>query len=147
MKKWQEEWNTSEKGGELFKYCPVVSDKNDEQMELQRSDFRLIARLQNGHVELNKHLNRINVKHSPNCEFCRLRKQESVTHYLKKCPAFEVQRRTMKTKLKDMRRIVDHSQQSLCRMNKVLCRNQIPEVLEIALEFIKSTNRFIFFFF
>ena len=142
MKKWQQNWNKCEKGRELHQNCSFISDQPDSQLELSRTEFRLITRLQIGHVELNKHLHRIKIKQSPNCEFCHSFKSESVNHYLKQCNAFEQQRKQMKRELREIKKELESNQRQITNINKILSRPQIEENIQILLKFIDESNRF-----
>jgi hypothetical protein len=51
----------------------------------------LLYRLTTGHVQLRKHLFRLQLVDSPQCEHCGL-EPESVTHYLFRCSQYATQR-------------------------------------------------------
>jgi RNase H len=59
----------------------------------------LLVQLRTGHVALNKYLHKIGKADSPICPQCR-RTQESVHHYLFRCPAFSKQRKKLEKRLK-----------------------------------------------
>lgn len=65
---------------------------------LSRGQASLLFQLRTGHVPLNKHLHRIGAVDSPKCNACR-GAEETVIHYLLKCPALTRHRQTMNKEL------------------------------------------------
>ena len=126
MNRWKQEWKTGSNGRELFRHCINVTDKITAQLELSRTEFRLVSRLQTGHVELNEHLWFINILRSPLCVFCDLRKRETVQHYLLECNAYSQARTNLLKNIHQSTETVD-----------LLKMQQPSDNLQILLEYIK----------
>jgi hypothetical protein len=67
--------------------------------DMPRRHASLLIQLRTGHVALNKYMHRIGKTSSPICNQCQSA-QETVHHYLFRCPAFKEQRKIMKERLK-----------------------------------------------
>jgi hypothetical protein len=67
--------------------------------DMPRRHASLLIQLRTGHVALNRYMYKIGKVDSPTCPQCRTA-QESVHHYLFRCPAFSEQRKKMEKKLK-----------------------------------------------
>ena len=66
--------------------------------KLPRWQASLLAQLCTGHIPLQKHLHRIGKAESPTCPKCRS-DDETVIHYLLRCPVYTAQRRRMESAL------------------------------------------------
>ena len=95
---------------------------------LPRRQASLLVQLRTGHAPLNKHLHRINCADSPLCPACE-EGEESVFHFLMRCPAYERQRRAMQFQLQRGA----HSIQNLLTS---------PTAIKPLFQFIANTHRF-----
>ena len=53
----------------------------------KRSYDVILARLRSGSIDLNDHLHKLNLKDSPNCDFCT-NERETVEHYIFSCQKY-----------------------------------------------------------
>jgi hypothetical protein len=67
--------------------------------DMPRKQASLLIQLRTGHIALNKYMYKIGKTSSPTCTQCQST-QETVHHYLFRCPAFNEQRKRMEKRLK-----------------------------------------------
>ena len=108
-------------------------------MDLDRTSFRLVARLQCGHVELQKHLFRINVVNTPICLRCKMDVPEYVKHYLNICPAYTVARKALHSRLASGQ---PARHRNIYPVDKLLQRPKAAKYLDDLVQFIIDTKRF-----
>jgi hypothetical protein len=65
---------------------------------LRRREAATLVQLRTDHFPLSKHLHRIGTAPSPLCDRCNEDQQESVFHFLMRCPANNVARRALRRK-------------------------------------------------
>ena len=61
-----------------------------QKLNKNRKKYRLAIHLMTGHIALNLHLNKVGIVDSNLCSMCNL--EESVGHYIAKCPVLYNQR-------------------------------------------------------
>lgn len=88
MEAWEEQYKRDNKGLNYKKYQPSVMENLPSYSN--RLTSSTMFRLQTGHCRLNKHLYKIGVKDSPNCDYCHI--PETVEHFLMLCSEFNDQR-------------------------------------------------------
>ena len=81
---WLQQWASSKTGRSLYEYQQKPNPM-DPLRQLERANQSLTFQLRTGHVPVNKHLNRINPLHEPNCRHCNAQ-EETVEHLLLQCP-------------------------------------------------------------
>jgi ribonuclease HI len=86
-------WALSKAGVKFTARFPGISPRHflAHTRNLPRSSATLLYRLTTGHVQLRKHLFRLQLADSPQCEHCGL-EPETVTHYLFRCSRYSLQR-------------------------------------------------------
>jgi hypothetical protein len=67
--------------------------------DMPRRHASILVQLRTGHVGLNKHLHKIGKAESPLCPACQ-KTDETVHHFLFRCPAYDRQRRKIERELK-----------------------------------------------
>lgn len=88
MDAWQERWNISEKGRRTYLTLHSVSLKPwFKNMNLHKSDVRVLNRLLTNHARNNKHLTRIGIKSSNLCECYQ--QEETSEHILFDCHHYD----------------------------------------------------------
>ncbi|CCO36793.1 hypothetical protein RSOLAG1IB_12164 [Rhizoctonia solani AG-1 IB] len=123
-------WASSDAGLKYATRHPGLSPRHflTHALEVTRSRATLLFRLITGHVQLRKHLHRLQLVDSPQCEHCAL-ELETVTHFLFRCPQFADQRRLhLSTRGADF-----------LRLSFVL---HAPSALEPLFDYVKATGRF-----
>jgi ribonuclease HI len=95
--------------------------------KLTRREASIWTQLKTGHIGLNKHLNRINVKDSPKCPKCKCF-NETVEHFLLHCKAYTQER-------KRLRRAVGRSGKEI---GKLLSNHKNARAV---VEYVKETGR------
>ena len=85
FKKWQERWEKTETGGDLFDCRPRVDFKTKHVFDSANGE-RAVAQLRTGYARLNEYLWKVNVV---DCNKCQCGEIESVSHYLLFCPLYE----------------------------------------------------------
>lgn len=92
-------WTTSKYYERLKRTDPTMLSKKycDTLTKLPRKHGSILTQLRTGHVPLAVHLHRIKKANTPLCPCCR-QHDETVHHYLLRCPAHQNARRTLRTR-------------------------------------------------
>ena len=96
--------------------------------KLPKRHTSILFQLRTGHVPLNKHLHRISKADQPYCPHCPCQ-QETVLHFLLKCPHCEIHCAQLRHKLQQKAR-------------NIACLLADPKCLKSTLSFIHATGRF-----
>ena len=83
--RWLNDWANAETGRPLYRFMDKPDPKDPANL-LCRGDQTLIFRARTGHLQTNKHINRINPMWLPHCRHCD-HHEESVEHLLLHCPS------------------------------------------------------------
>lgn len=94
-KKWQEMWEKSERGRNLYMYRPKVNHKVKHVFDSSQGE-RITSQLRTGYIGLNEYLHKCSFK---DCDKCECGAIESVGHFLLHCPLYENARELMRQRL------------------------------------------------
>ena len=94
-KKWQDMWDKSDTGRDLYRFRQKVDHKVKHTHESAFGE-RIISQLRTGYVRLNEYLHKCNLKDTDQCQ-CG--SKESISHFLLDCPNYEPEREIMRKRL------------------------------------------------
>ena len=94
-KKWQDMWDKSEKGRNLFNYRPKVDYKVKHKFESRKGES-IVSQLRTGYVKLNEYLQKSNITENDKCQCGEI---ESVKHFLLECEIYENEREKLRSNL------------------------------------------------
>ena len=92
-----------------------------------------------GHAEVKQYLNRIGRTDSPLSDHCRAQVEETIHHYILECPAFDMQRNFMYTKLQNLH--IGNINLKVLLGGEKKYQRQRTVILLVLMQFIVSTNR------
>ena len=84
-KKWQDMWDKSEKGRNLFNYRPKVDYKVKHKIESRKGES-IVSQLRTGYVKLNEYLQKTSITENDKCQCGEI---ETVKHFLLECELYE----------------------------------------------------------
>ena len=84
-KKWQDMWEKSNTGRNLYRFRKKVDNKVKHTHESAFGE-RIMSQLRTGYVRLNEYLHKWNLKDTDQCQ-CG--SKESISHFLLDCPNYE----------------------------------------------------------
>jgi len=122
LKVWNNEYVNNPHGSTYKTYFPQITQDYRTQKQISISLFRL----RTGHCRLNSHLFSLGLHPTGLCEHCHL--QETVTHFLTTCPAFQQQRLILQKATNELGLPFD--------MSTLLTRKDTAPLIEI---FIRAT--------
>ena len=83
--KWQNIWNSENRGRHLFSIVPTVSRSPHYICRINRHKETVVTRLLVGKCRLNYYMHIMGLHHTGLCDYCRV--NETIEHYLTECPA------------------------------------------------------------
>ena len=106
----------------------------------KRSYDVILARLRSGSIDLNDHLHKLNLKDSPNTDFC-LNERETVEHYIFSCQKYSNLRNALFNDLANLN--INQNNVNLQLLLTGQGSNKIRiHILKIFMNFVKLTKRF-----
>ena len=94
-KKWQDMWDKSEKGRNLFNYRPKVDYKVKHKFESRKGES-IVSQLRTGYVKLNEYLQKTSITENDKCQCGEI---ETVKHFLLECELYENEREKLRSNL------------------------------------------------
>ena len=107
----------------------------------KRSHDVILAKLRSGCTELNDHLHKLNLRDSPNCNFC-LNKRETVEHYIFECQEYSNCRETLFNDLADLNISQDNVNLNILLSGGKGTNKSRIQILRKFINYIKLTKRF-----
>ena len=97
LMKWQERWEASDRGRNLYTFRPKVGHKI-QHLFVSPVGESIVSQLRTGYVGLNEYLHKCNIKET---DLCKCGAKETLSHFLLECQEFETTRELMRKRIFD----------------------------------------------
>lgn len=139
LRKWQDRWEKSERGRDLYQFRPSVGVIVKHTFQTPQSEGA-ISQLRTGYARLNEYLHKIGSKDTNQCLCGEI---ETVTHYLQHCPNYQTERDRFWVNIQRLTGLIQPDVQILLQVtdddNYQESRDDILEELE---NYIIASGRF-----